>query len=145
MLVYLAAPLCSEAERAFNLRVADVIRSCGFSAYVPQLDAGVLTDMVTRGADEATTRRIIFEGDCAAVNRSDLCLAILDGRVIDEGVCFELGLAFAARKVCLGFKTDSRAAVRGHDNLMVEGALSQIARNWEELHTMLRSHRHDNQ
>lgn len=132
-LVYLAAPLCSEAERAFNLKLRDFVAALGFRTYLPQLDGGLLTDLVRQGHDEVQARGRLFEGDCDAVRNADLCLAVLDGRTIDEGVCVELGIAFTLGKTCVGFKTDSRTAIRGHDNLMVEGCLSEILKTWTEL------------
>ncbi len=44
-----------------------------------------------------------------ALKESDMILAILDGAQVEEGVAFELGVAFAAGKQLLGLKTDYRS------------------------------------
>lgn len=38
---------------------------------------------------------------------ADIIFAVLDGRAPDEGVCVELGLAYANGKRCYGFKSDA--------------------------------------
>jgi nucleoside 2-deoxyribosyltransferase len=138
--VYIAAPLCSEAERSFNLRLNEFVKGKGCATYLPQVDGGLLSDLVRSGSDETLARRAIFQKDCDAVRRAHICLTVLDGRAIDEGVCFELGMAFTLGIRCIGFKTDSRSAVRGHDNLMIEESLSAIARSWAELSDLLTAH-----
>lgn len=134
MYAYIASPLCSEAEKSFNLRLRDFLVECGFTCYLPQADGGSLSALVKQGVDdEETIRRRLFEADCAAIRRSDLVIACLDGRVPDEGLCIEVGMAFTLGIPCLAFKTDTRTAIRGRDNLMIEGCVASVARDWDQL------------
>lgn len=139
MRAYLAAPLCSEAEREFNLRLRSFVQSIGIETYLPQEDGGHLSSLVSQGLDEDLARSRLFDADMQALAECDMCIALLDGRVPDEGVCFELGVAHSLGKRCVGFKTDSRSAIRGRDNLMIEGALEGTARTWQGLRQMLLS------
>lgn len=117
MLVYIAGPLSNEAERGFNRRVRDLVKSCGLDTYLPQEDGGLFTELIKSNPDEDQVRRQLYQIDVDALHRAGAVLAILDGRVLDEGMCFELGYATALGRRCIGFKTDSRSALRGHDNL----------------------------
>jgi nucleoside 2-deoxyribosyltransferase len=64
-------------------------------------------------------RAAMFELDVAKVIACDVLLIVLDGRVPDEGACFELGVAYAEkrraqpRKRLIGLQTDVRAAFLG--------------------------------
>jgi nucleoside 2-deoxyribosyltransferase len=145
MLIYIAAPLSNEAEREFNVKLASFVRQLGFQTYLPQEDGGVLSDFVKSGESEESARARLFSLDCEFVRKCDILLAVLDGRTIDEGVCFELGLGYALGKVLLGFKTDSRSSIRGRDNLMIEGSLLLITRTWQELSSKLHDLKLDSQ
>lgn len=116
----------------------DFIRTHGFETYLPQEDGGLYSDLVKMELNEESLRERLFKTDYINIKKCSILLAILDGRVIDEGVCFELGAAYALGKHCMGFKTDSRSSIRGRDNLMIEGSLHSIARNWDELSVFLR-------
>lgn len=133
MLIYLAGPLSNEAERAFNLRVRAFVQAMGFDTYLPQEDGGLFSELIKHNVNEDQVRKQLYHIDIDALRRSDAVLAILDGRVPDEGMCFELGYAVALGRPCLGFKTDSRSALRGHDNLMLECSLRSICRSWAAL------------
>lgn len=137
LLIYIAAPLFSEAERSFNLRLNEFVQSCGFETYLPQLDGGLLTDLVSRGADEDCARRQLFERDLEELDRADVLLILMDGRAVDEGACFELGYAHCLGKRCVGFKTDSRSLIRGRDSLMLCGAVERVATDWPSLRALL--------
>ena len=58
-----------------------------------------------------------------------LALFLFDGRVPDEGACFELGYCYAKGKRCIGYKTDARSFIDGFDNLMLCGAPETISPN----------------
>ena len=130
---YIAAPLYSEGERAFNLRLDGRLRNWGLTTYLPQRDGGYLEDLVATGHDETAARHLLFATDIAALERCNALLIVLDGRAIDEGACVELGYAFAKGKPCVGFKTDPRSNIRGRLNVMVEGVCSEIATTWPDL------------
>jgi nucleoside 2-deoxyribosyltransferase len=137
MLVYIAAPLFSEAERLFNLRLREFVQKFGFSTYLPQEDGGLYSELIKQGEPEDKVSRKLFTLDYENVEDCDVLVAVLDGRTVDEGVSFELGAAYALGKRRIGFKTDSRSCELGKDNLMIEQALERIARNWNELEQYL--------
>jgi nucleoside 2-deoxyribosyltransferase len=74
------------------------------------------------------------ELDIEKIQKSDILLLILDGRVPDEGACVELGIAYALKKECVGLKTDSRSLMENLDNPLILGALKgKIARSINDL------------
>lgn len=139
-LVYIAAPLYSEGEREYNVKLDDFLRRIGLTTYLPQRDGGYLEDLIGEGIPESRARRRLFARDIAALKRSAALLVVLDGRTVDEGACVELGFAFALGKPCFGYKTDPRSSIRGRDNLMIEGALLSVATTLEQLHQILAHH-----
>lgn len=139
-LVYFAGPLFSTAERAFNERLCARIEAAGFRVFLPQRD-GVEGD---RPPDDATPReerrRAMFDRDVAEIVACDIFLVVLDGRVPDEGACFELGLAYGHKRLgqpskrLLGLQTDVRAAFLGAKlNPMLAVALDEVAADEETL------------
>ncbi|MEP7317789.1 MAG: nucleoside 2-deoxyribosyltransferase [Panacibacter sp.] len=133
MYLYIAAPLCCESEKSFNLKLNDFVKSSGHTTYLPQLDGGVMSDFVKAGMNEEQVRKKLFELDVFKMKECEGVLILLDGRTIDEGACFELGYMFSVGKICFGFKTDSRSFIRGKNNLMLDGALEVILYNWDDL------------
>ena len=139
MRIYFAAPLFSEAERDFNARVTNELRKEGFDVFLPQENSEI-----TEIPDTDEKRRKLLTGfftkDIEAIDGSDVLLIVLDGRVPDEGACFELGYAYARGKICVGLKTDSRVSEMGTDNAMIVGSLGDnIAKDSDSLATMLKS------
>ena len=63
----------------------------------------------------------------------DTLLFLFDGRVPDEGACFELGYCYAKGKQCIGYKTDARSFIDGYDNVMLHGAPETVLRSEQEL------------
>ena len=148
VLIYFAGPLFSEAERVFNLRVAERLERADYEVFLPQRD-GVERDrppcdLMT--ADER--RRAMFELDKRKIFECDIFLFLLDGRVPDEGACVELGLAHAhqelrgRKKLLVGLQTDSRAAFLGSKlNPMVRVPLEHVAEAEDELLKNLEDYR----
>ena len=130
--IYIAAPLFSEGERAFNERIDTVLRECGHETFLPQRDGGCVADLPDkiRGMPK---RKYLFELDCAHMDWCDTLLFLFDGRVPDEGACFELGYCYAKGKQCVGYKTDARCFIDGYDNVMLHGAPERVLRNEQEL------------
>lgn len=130
MRLYFAGPLFSAQEREFNARLATSLETLGFDVYLPQRDGyegpkdpGVI------GRPEVAQK--IFELDKSHVLACDVLLCILDGRVPDEGMAVEIGLAHADRlhenqhRKLIGLSTDflhGGAAL----NAMLVGALDEI-------------------
>jgi nucleoside 2-deoxyribosyltransferase len=148
VLIYFAGPLFSEAERVFNLRVAERLERADFAVFLPQRD-GVERDrppydLMT--ADER--RRAMFELNKRKIFECDIFLFVLDGRVPDEGACVELGLAHAHKelrapqRLLVGLQTDSRAAFVGSKlNPMLRVPLERVVEAEEELLRVLEAYR----
>ena len=83
--------------------------------------------------DGLPKRHYLFKLDCAHMDWCDTVLFIFDGRVPDEGACFELGYCYARGKRCIGYKTDNRSFIDGFDNVMLHGAPEAVLHNEEEL------------
>ena len=136
--VYLAAPLFSEAERTFNVRVTELLEELT-EVYLPQRDGGLMSEMVTTGVPPAIAARRVFQRDMDAIRQSDYVIAILDGRAIDEGVAFELGIAFSQSKQCVGLQTDSRRLAVWGNNPMITGALENVFMSVDDLMVWVRN------
>lgn len=78
-------------------------------------------------------RHQIFKEDVEAIETSDGILCLLDGRVPDEGMCVELGIAYALGKQCIGYRTDSRVSESEGMNIILEGCLEKVFTNKKEL------------
>jgi nucleoside 2-deoxyribosyltransferase len=139
LLVYVAGPLFNEMECSRNLDIKRLLESQGYCVYLPQTDAGLSYEAIDRGEPKELVRARIFREDRHAVAECDVLLCLLDGRVPDEGVCIELGMAYALGKPCIGYKTDRRAMDdRGENNIMVDGCLDgRIAHTHAELLELL--------
>lgn len=130
--IYIAAPLFNEGERAFNERLDAILRSCGHETFLPQREGGCVADLPeTIGG--MPKRKYLFRLDCAHMDWCDTLLFVFDGRVPDEGACFELGYSYAKGKRCVGYKTDARSFIDGFDNVMLHGAPEIVLRSEEEL------------
>ena len=139
MRIYIAAPLFNESEKKRNLEFKQFLEELGHETYLPQLDGGVAFDLISAGGNDAReVRKRIFQNDLREIRKCDLLFCVLDGRVPDEGVCIEIGMAHALGKICLGYKTDQRSFDKHGDNLMIEGCLSGIVASSEELKAALK-------
>ena len=132
MKVYIAGPLFSAGEKAFNEQIDRVIRQCGHETYLPQRDGGCVADMPEM-VEGMPKRAYLFQLDCREMDRCDAVLFLLVGRVPDEGACFELGYCYAKGKRCIGYKTDARSFIDGFDNVMLCGAPERVLRSEDEL------------
>jgi nucleoside 2-deoxyribosyltransferase len=91
--------------------------------YLPQEDGALLMDLIASGKSIVEASEIVFARDLAAIERCDVLLLNMDGRIVDEGACFELGYAYSRGKICIGVKTDVRSLLPVGDNPMIECAL----------------------
>jgi nucleoside 2-deoxyribosyltransferase len=115
--VYLAAPLFSEAECDFNRKLRDLIISEGFQVFLPQEDSNNIHI-------EKKRQEIIFNKNLAALDSSDIIVAVLDGADVDSGTAWEIGYAYSKGKPVLGLKTDFRTlGIEGTVNLMIERSI----------------------
>ncbi len=119
MLVYLADPLFSEAERRFNEELAEGLEAVGFRVFLPQRNGVEWDKLPTTPMTPEQRRLSLFRLDEAKIFESDLILFVLDGRAPDEGACVELGIAYCHKKLqdpgklLVGLQTDVRAAFLG--------------------------------
>lgn len=100
--IYLAGPLFSAAERAFNADLARALTQRGWNVFLPQNEVPVGTPPDT-----------IFEVDRDGVIESDAVVAIVDGAQADDGTAWECGYAYALSIPVMLLRTDFRA--RGDD------------------------------
>lgn len=140
LLVYLAGPMFSEAERRFNLDLAERLEALDFRVFLPQSDGVKRDGPPYDGMTPDERRRAMFVLDRDMILDSDVFLFVLDGRVPDEGACVELGIAHGQKhllgrnKVLIGLHTDSRAAFVGSRlNPMVLVPLDHIVDDQEHL------------
>jgi nucleoside 2-deoxyribosyltransferase len=97
MKIYMAGPLFSTAELAFNAELATQLRQGGHSIFLPQ---------------EQEQRKdlpgLIFASDVKGIDWADVVLACLDGSDPDSGTCWELGYAYGVKKSSIIYRTDFR-------------------------------------
>lgn len=137
MRVYIAAPLFNEIELERNKKLQVFLNTLGFETYLPQEDGGISYDVINQGGDVSETRKKIFENDIKEVHRCDIILCVLDGRVPDEGMCIELGVAYSQGKICIGYLTDQRSLDAYGTSLMIGGCLKSIVHTTQELEKIL--------
>ncbi|MGO8949370.1 MAG: nucleoside 2-deoxyribosyltransferase [Ktedonobacterales bacterium] len=142
--VYFAAPLFTQAEKQFNEALADELEASGFDVFLPQRDGIVFTALGDMSPEEKSKR--VYELDVREVEEAQVVVAVLDGRVPDEGVCVEIAIACEHRKLTgkrkqiLGLKTDTRVLLPGADlNPMIAGNLDAIFRSCDDLLAYLRN------
>ncbi|MFZ2411633.1 MAG: nucleoside 2-deoxyribosyltransferase, partial [Candidatus Methanoperedens sp.] len=71
--------------------------------------------------DEKNRQEIIFNKNVAAIESSDIIVAVIDGTDVDSGTAWEIGYAFAKGKTITGLRTDFRTlGIEGTVNLMIE-------------------------
>ncbi len=116
--IYFAAPMFCRAEIDFNLNVANLLRSVGHIVFLPQEGQISITPDMTPEEKKVACKEI-FTLDLKEIEECDILLFVMDGRVPDEGACFELGYAFAKNKKLVGLKTDDRVSEKGGDNIML--------------------------
>lgn len=124
MRLYVAGPLFTQAERAWNLHLAQALSDVGYDVFLPQTEVKAISSL---DADE------VFGVDISGVRSADALVAILDGADADSGTSFECGLAFALGIPIVAVRTDFRGggdALPGQKlatvNLMVAQAATQI-------------------
>ena len=136
--IYLAGPLFSDAERKFNEKVTQILEEWA-DVYLPQRDGGLMSEMVQTGIPSDVAANRVFHRDMDAILEADYVIAILDGRAIDEGVAFELGIAFSNSKRCVALQTDSRRLASWGNNPMITGALEIVFHSVEDLASWIRN------
>lgn len=126
MRVYLAAPLFSQVERAWNRALADAVRRLD-----PKVDVTLPQDFRLGGRyNDPRTYGALFRRCLAAIDAADAVLAVLDGPDADSGVAFEIGHAHARGIPVLGLRTDYRPGADHGVNLMCARACRYVIREF---------------
>jgi nucleoside 2-deoxyribosyltransferase/predicted secreted protein len=126
--VYLAAPLFSEGERAYNLSIAQKMKSNFFDVFLPQ-EAG--DDSHTRDKEEQSK---IFSENIKALEKSDIIVAVIDGADADSGTAWEMGYAYALGKPVFALRTDfRRTGMHEQVNMMLEESAEVVTSEIELL------------
>jgi nucleoside 2-deoxyribosyltransferase len=131
ILVYLAAPLFSNAEKIYNAHARDLINQAGFDTYLPQEQA---EDVRHRTMKDDTA---IFMRHVQALDRARVVVAICDGPDADSGTSWEVGYAYAKGIPIIALRTDSRMiGIQRRVNLMIEQS-SHIVTTLEDVLSQL--------
>ena len=123
--LYLAGPLFSAAERSFNSFLKHRLSNY-FDVYLPQEDGALMPILLDSGMTPSQASNVVFKNDLNAIRQCHVLLILMDGRSVDEGACFELGVAYSLGKTCVGLQTDFRRLALFGNNPMLTGALSNV-------------------
>jgi nucleoside 2-deoxyribosyltransferase len=96
--IYLAGPLFTAAERAFNAALAEALRQRGHEVFVPQ-----------EHEQRHAPAQQIFDRDVEGIDKAELVIACMDGPDPDSGTSWECGYAYRRKPIIL-FRTDFRSA-----------------------------------
>ena len=123
--VYLAAPLFSDAERAYNLVLRNLLEKNGYPVYLPQ-ETG-------EGFAGPERDAAIFQGHVTALDAASCVVAVCDGADTDSGTAWEIGYAAAKGIPVIALSTDRRTPWAGKKvNLMIRQS-AELAGTAEEL------------
>jgi nucleoside 2-deoxyribosyltransferase len=124
MNIYLAAPLFSDAEKAYNQKVARELEEAGFDVFLPQL-----------GCPGSEGIEDIFECCIDNLKKCHVVVAILDGPQVDDGTAFEVGHAIASGTPVVGLRTDfRRVGEHGADiNMMLKESVVRMCSTISEV------------
>ena len=116
MKIYMAGPLFSTAELAFNRELASLLRQRGHEVFLPQ-----------EHEQRKDLPAAIFASDLRGLDWADAVVACLDGADPDSGTCWELGYAYARNKLSIVYRTDFRL-FEGTDpiNLMMSESADHV-------------------
>jgi nucleoside 2-deoxyribosyltransferase len=110
--IYLAAPLFSDAERAYNLVLKDLLAAHGYPVYLPQETGEGIEGPERDGA--------IFRSHISALDTASCVVAVCDGVDTDSGTAWEMGYAAAKGIPVIALSTDRRGPWAGRRvNLMI--------------------------
>jgi nucleoside 2-deoxyribosyltransferase len=132
MRVYIAAPLFTEGERAFNLVLTRALEAEGHEVYLPQRDTATSQD-----AGRTTT---MFQGNLTALAEADAVVAVCDGPQVDDGTAWEIGYGYGRNIPVYGLRTDLRIVQQPDEriNLMILESLNELSSTIEQLVHILR-------
>lgn len=122
IIIYLAGPLFTQAERIWNIQLHDALISLdsGLSIYMPQREVEKAYDGNVLNFDK------VFEICRDGIDECDAMVAILEGSDADSGTCWECGYAYARGKPIIGVRTDARASEDEGFNPMLRRSCVEI-------------------
>ncbi len=123
MLIYLAGPLFTLAERRFNRELAAALESAGPGVSV------ILPQQNDHEPGTALNPKRIFDRCLAGLDRAEAVVAVLDGPDADAGTAFECGYCFARKIPVVCLRTD----LRGGAEPAVNAMLRRSAAAWLEV------------
>jgi len=100
--IYIAGPLFNIHERWYLEQISEALVQAGYSTFLPHRDVGVITDF------SLEERSRLFIDDLQAIDRCNVCVALLTGADHDSGTSAEIGYAYAKGKPCYGLTDDRR-------------------------------------
>ncbi len=131
MRVYIASPMFSSGELAFNAELATALE-VRHTVFLPQRDGLRMSELIaTHSADAASV--LVFAEDRGAIEACDVVVAVLDGASVDPGVAWEMGYAFALGKPIIGLNTDLRSFASFGMNPMISQPLVCCCRSTTEV------------
>jgi nucleoside 2-deoxyribosyltransferase len=138
ILIYVAGPLFSHAEREF---LEKIVNTLAYSARLDPLSNFFLPHRDGGELGKGSCRHDIFHLDVAKIDSSDAVVALLDGQDSDSGTCVELGYAHANHKKIFGLLTDFRSYCTSdgephRPNLMVWGVCEEGRTLFNDLNTL---------
>jgi nucleoside 2-deoxyribosyltransferase len=96
--IYLAAPLFTQGEREFNLKVCEYLQANGDRVFLPQQEC-----QDKEGAD-------IYQTCLSGLKSAAVVIAIVDGADADSGTCWECGYAVSQGIPVIAVRTDFRGS-----------------------------------
>lgn len=129
MKLYLAGPLFTTAERAFNKQLADRLAAGGHEVLLPQErgpDGDITAGEGSNVRDLSMSAREILLKNKRDLDAADAVVAIMDGADPEPGTAWECGYAYALGKPTVHLRTDIRGvggpSDRPYDAMLVASA-----------------------
>lgn len=124
--IYWAAPLFTDAERAWNAECTAAIRSRlpGLRVLVPQEFCA--SHDQHHGSEAKPDFAAIFRDCRAGIDAANIMIAVLDGADADSGTAWEMGYAHARDLTIIGLRSDWRPAEDGGGNAMLTRSCTAI-------------------
>ena len=114
MKIYLAGPLCTQAERQWNRKLAAALMKLK-----PNLEIILPQDVEMKFHDDSPDFAAIFKRNVESIESSDAIVAISDGSDSDSGTAWECGYAYVKGKAVIGERTDFRVSEDENLNTML--------------------------
>jgi nucleoside 2-deoxyribosyltransferase len=121
MMIYLAGPAFTLAERRFNEELASELER-----FCPSLQVFLPQRYDKEFQNEPDCSKRIFECLMGALDNCNVVVAILDGADADSGTSFEMGYAHGRGKRVIGVRTDFRGSKDHGLNLMLSNGCSDL-------------------